>query len=265
VSRNVTGRDAGDEQQPYNLRVPGGVQTVAKSGQIYDIQYMQLFQADLIRGIGLRTNSSPLPGRRVLAQQMHDPLTDNVAPGATAPTGSVRIALDGSVAALVPARRAMSWQTTTPSGEAVVRERYWLTFQPGEIRTCANCHGVNRTDQIGRPAASNPPEALRELLRHWKSNNIPVIAAETVSDSQYPTITFKRQTAASMLKQRIDVSTDLNTWLPASSYTAAGGIHNGPFMETVNVSGPFQTITLRDTAPLIGQSTRFYRVLTEKP
>ena len=39
------------------------------------------------------------------------------------------------MAAFVPARRAMTWQLTDPAGAPVVRERYWLTFQPGEIRT----------------------------------------------------------------------------------------------------------------------------------
>jgi hypothetical protein len=264
VSRNVTGRDGGDQQQPYNLRVPGGAQSIAKAGKLYDIQYMQLFQADMIRGTGLRAGSAPRDGRRVLAQQMHDPLTDNSL-SANAPNGGVRIALDGSVAAIVPARRAMTWQTTTPTGEPVVRERYWLTFQPGEIRTCANCHGVNRADQIGRPAATNPPEALRDLLRHWKANNIPVVASETISATQYPTITFKRQTAATTLKQRIDYSTDLNTWLPASSYTSSGGTHTGSLQEILNIAGDFQSITLRDTTAINGQPTRFYRVVTEKP
>jgi hypothetical protein len=71
-SRNVTGRDDADQQQPYNLRVPGGVQTVPKAGKIYDIQYMQLFQADLVRGIGMRPGSTkPGAGHRVLAQQMN--------------------------------------------------------------------------------------------------------------------------------------------------------------------------------------------------
>ena len=264
VSRNVTGRDAGDQQQPYNLHVPGGVQTLGAGGKIYDIQYMQMFQADMIRGIGLRSNSAPRDGRRALAQMMHDPLTDNAPVSETAPVGSVRIALDGSVAAIVPARRAMTWQTTSPAGDPVVRERYWLTFQPGEIRTCANCHGVNRADQIGRTASTNPPEALRELLRHWKSNNVPVVGSETISTAQYATISFKRQTAATNLKTRIDFSTDLNTWTPASVYTSTGGTNSGPLQEILNTAGAFQNITLRDTNSLNG-SARFYRVVTEKP
>ncbi len=265
VSRDVTGRDAGDQQQPFNLRVPGGVQTLGASGKVYDIQYLQLFQADQVRGIGLN-NGTPRAGRRVLAQKLHDPLTDN-APITTpsAPSSSVKIALDGSMAALVPARRAMTWQTTSPTGEAVVRERYWITFQPGEIRTCANCHGVNRADQAGRPAATNPPEALRDLLRYWKANNVPVVASDTVANTKFATITFKRQTAAAALKQRIDFSTDLSNWSPASAYTSTGGTHAGPLQEILNVPGAYQTITLRDTVPLESGQVRFYRVMTEKP
>jgi hypothetical protein len=82
---------------------------------------------------------------------------------------SVDVAKDGSVAALVPARRAMTWQTTNGSGTPVVRERYWLTFQPGEVRVCNSCHGVNTKDQLGRAAPQNSPEALRVLLRAWKA------------------------------------------------------------------------------------------------
>ena len=63
------------------------------------------------------------------------------------------------------------WQVTDPTGTPVVRERVWVTFQPGEVRVCASCHGVNQADQIGRPAPTHKPEALRALLRHW--NTLP--------------------------------------------------------------------------------------------
>ena len=97
---------------------------------------------------------------------MHD-VTNSPTAG---PTASVQIAADGSMAALVPARRAMSWQLTDGSGTPVVRERYWLTFQPGEVRVCAACHGVNSHDQMGALAPQNSPEALRTMLRFWKSS-----------------------------------------------------------------------------------------------
>jgi hypothetical protein len=170
VSRNVTTRDDGERQQPFNLRVLGGVQTTGAGGKIYDVAYMQFFQADLLRGAGLTSPSAtPEPGRRVLGQPMHDPAarSHNIASPATLP-GSVAIARDGSMAAFVPARRAMSWQMTDSAGVPVVRERLWVTFQPGEVRVCASCHGVNQKDQAGHAPPVNPPQAFQELLRLWK-------------------------------------------------------------------------------------------------
>ena len=164
VSRDVTSRDALDLQQPFNLRVPGGTQTTGTGGLLYDVQYLQFFQADQVRGIG--GSADPDPGRRVLARVMHEPI-DN--PPSDGPAGSVTLGLDGSMAAMVPAHRAMSWQLTDPAGEPVIRERYWLTFQPGEVRVCASCHGLSSADQTGGGEPIHSPEALRTLLRHWKS------------------------------------------------------------------------------------------------
>jgi len=163
VTRNVTARDQADEQQPYNLSVPGGTSTQGAGGRMYEVASLQFYQADLIRGMG--GTSNPRDGRRVLAQPMDDVLNP---PHPQGPLGSVAIEEDGSAAAFVPARRALSWQTVDPAGTPVVRERYWLSFQPGEIRSCTSCHGVNETDQAGNPPPSNPPEALRTLLRFYK-------------------------------------------------------------------------------------------------
>jgi hydrazine synthase alpha subunit-like protein len=106
----------------------------------------------------------------VLAQPMHDTTAHmlNSAHGGT-PSGSVTIAGDGSMAAFVPARRAMSWQMTDSAGTPVVRERLWVTFQPGEVRVCASCHGLNNVDQAGATVPTNTPDALYQLLQSWKS------------------------------------------------------------------------------------------------
>jgi hypothetical protein len=86
----------------------------------------------------------------------------------------VKLAADGSMASFVPARHAVSWQLVSPASAPVVRERYWVTFQPGEIRVCASCHGTN--DAAAKPlnpVPQNKPEAFRELLRSWKAAVLP--------------------------------------------------------------------------------------------
>ncbi|MFN8060966.1 MAG: hypothetical protein U0Q12_17545 [Vicinamibacterales bacterium] len=167
VSHNVTTRDAADRQQPFNLHVAGSsTQTTGAAGKIYDVSHLQLFQADQLRGLG--GTASPRAGRRVIAQHLHDPAAKNP-PVTGAPPASVAVGTDGSVAAFVPARRALSWQLTAPNGTPVVRERYWITMQPGEVRVCTSCHGINTNDQAGHPAPANEPEALRQLLGFWKS------------------------------------------------------------------------------------------------
>jgi hypothetical protein len=150
-----------DLQQDVNLRVPGGVTTAYPGSTPYDVSFVQFLQGDLLRGYQYFNQ-----GRRVLAVPMHDGVLP-VVPGA--PKGAARIALDGSVAAFVPAERALSWQLTAPDGKPVVRERYWVTFAAGEMRSCTNCHGVNKTDVVlGQGPPANSPKALRELAGWYK-------------------------------------------------------------------------------------------------
>lgn len=162
ISRNVTQRDRNDVQQPYNLRVPGGVSSVARDGAVYDVSHLQFFQGDQVRGYDDGSN-----GRRVLARPMVGP--DLVTDGG-GPEGSVAIGADGSMAAFVPARRAMSWQLTAPDGTPVVRERNWVSFAAGEIRVCASCHGINKESQTGAGEPTNSPAALRTLLQSWQAS-----------------------------------------------------------------------------------------------
>jgi hypothetical protein len=166
ISRNVTLRDRGEMQQPWNLRVPGGAQNIPDSGKVYDIAYLQLFEADQLRGYGGMTN--PNPGRRGLAVPIHGPALP--APPTGGPVGSVKIGADGSMAAFVPAQRALSWQLVAPDAKsAVVRERNWISFQAGEIRTCPVCHGLNTQSHGGEAKPINPPQALRDIVRYWKA------------------------------------------------------------------------------------------------
>jgi Hydrazine synthase alpha subunit middle domain len=172
VSRNVTVRDRGETGQPYNLRVPGGVATTPTGGKVYDVKYLQLVQGDLTRAYEQIEEGR---GRRVFSRPIHDSPThpDVEAANPMPLPGSVELGADGSMAAFVPAGRALSWQLTDPTGKPVVRERVWVSFAPGEIRTCANCHGLNSKGHGGLGVPVQPPAALESLMQYWLQGQAP--------------------------------------------------------------------------------------------
>ena len=176
ITRDQTSRDRADHEQPINLAVKGGKQTLATTSptqgkaKVYELSHFQFLQAEQVRAYADR------PGRRHLAQTIPDfqsPINGlgmqaDKAGGSPSPASSVKIFPDGSTAAFVPAERALTWQTTDAQGIPIVRERNWVSFKAGEIRVCTSCHGVNQSDQGGFAPPINPPEALRDLLQQWK-------------------------------------------------------------------------------------------------
>lgn len=165
----VSVRDAtvrADDQQPYNLKVAWSAHENTEVGETpTEIGWLQFMAARYVRAYaGNNTGTTPQPGRRPIARFL-EAMTPAAEVGA--PPGSVKIADDGSAAAFVPAGRALTWQLTEADGTPSVRERYWLTFQPGEVRTCTNCHGVNTTDIHGEAPPTNTPQALESLLDWW--------------------------------------------------------------------------------------------------
>ena len=120
-------------------------------------------------------STDPIRDGACCAEPLHDPGATQFNPADVGgPAGAVPIHADGSVALYVPTRRALAWQSIDPAGTPVVRERYWITMQPGEIRVCDGCHGVNTVNQAGQPPAQNVADALRELLRNWKNDVDPL-------------------------------------------------------------------------------------------
>ena len=198
VVRDVTTRDDFDRQQPYNLAVAGsGHQTIGAAGKVYTIAALQFLQGDQVRG-WKGGGSEPRPGRRVLARALHDPAALATNPPAAGPPGSVAIAGDGSAAAFVPAGRALSWQLTDPQGAGVVRERYWITLQPGEVRVCSSCHGLSELDQAGSAAAQNTPQALVDLLIRW-ADGAPPAAKNAYLSARGAALSLRRQYEATLL------------------------------------------------------------------
>lgn len=167
--RDVTSRDDEDAQQPFNLKVAGFAHQTVKPASptpLYEVKHLQFLQSDQIRGIG--GMGSPRAGRRGIAQFLHDPTAMLYNLPTTGAQGSSNIHADGSVAMVVPAERAITWQLTDQNNKGIVRERLWLSARPGEIRTCTSCHGESTLNQAGQTSPTNAPQALSTLLNHIK-------------------------------------------------------------------------------------------------
>ncbi len=207
VCRDVTLRDADDKLQPYYLRVEGTThQTPNASGHIYDVAKLGFYQADYLREYyAMPPNVYGV--RRVVPTRMHDAKNRPYDPdnAHTASSFAAQVETDGSVAAFVPAARAMSWQLTKNDATPVVRERYWVTFKSGEIRSCMKCHGENQEASILRqPTPSNKPLALQGLLRVWKQDNVPTSVQLLLPENNTTSAAFPLQfhwTGASAAKK----------------------------------------------------------------
>ena len=265
VSRDVTTRDSSDHQQPFNLQIAGTThQTLGKTGKIYDIAWLQLFQADQLRSFHYGDTNDPGYGRRVLAQYLHDPAVDNPSNAFTL-TSSVRIGPDGSTAAIVPARRAMSWQLTDTNGTGVVRERYWLTFAPGEIRSCTSCHGINETNQANQITPTNMPLALVQLLGYWKTNASVQGSVVTNGGGSSFQISFIRRPAETGVTYHVQASPDMSAWSDIATYAGTNIVLNPVASEISRVGTPNETVTVAQTSGTGSHHTQFLRVNVTRP
>ena len=265
VSRDVTTRDHADRLQPFNLRIANtDHQTVGATGKVYDIAWFQIFQADQLRSLNYGNPATPRQGRRVIAQYLHDPAVDNpLFPGS--PLSSIQLGPDGSSAALVPAQRALSWQLTDTNGVGVVRERYWLTFAPGEIRTCTSCHGINVMDQAGNSVPTNTPLALVSLLNYWKTNTAVTPELVTRQPTNFFQIAFNRRPAENGVTYHVQASRDFNQWTDIATYAGTNIVLSTQAAEISRAGLPVETVTIRDTVGTAGYPTRFLRVKVTRP
>jgi len=159
----------------------------------------------------------------------------------------------------------MSWQLTDTNGIGVVRERYWLTFAPGEIRTCTSCHGINEQTQANGPVPTNTPLALVQLLKYWKTNTtvLPnVVASQTTN---YFQITFVRRPAESGVTYHVQESTDLAAWSDIASYAGSNIVLTAQALEISRIGSPNENVTVRDTSGMNGRLARYLRVSVTRP
>ncbi len=72
--------------------------------------------------------------------------------------GVVPVEPDGSAHFLVPANRSIFFQALDENFREIQRERTYVNYQPGEVRSCNGCHG--QASHATPPIASLTPSAL---------------------------------------------------------------------------------------------------------
>jgi len=72
--------------------------------------------------------------------------------------GIVPVEKDGSACFEVPADRNIFFQALDKDFREVQRERTYVNYRPGEVRSCTGCHG--ESGHVGRPIGSETPIAL---------------------------------------------------------------------------------------------------------
>ena len=104
--------------------------------------------------------------------------------------GVVPVEKDGSAHFVVPANRSIFFQALDENFRELQRERTYVNYAPGEVRSCTGCHGQsNRTASCGRlrhaaradPAAEHSPAAT---VRSGRATAATACAGQVI---HYPT------------------------------------------------------------------------------
>ncbi len=146
-----------------------------------------------------------------------------------------------------------------------MRERYWLTFAPGEIRSCTSCHGINEETQANEPVPTNTPLALIELLNYWKSNVTVYPNVVPSEGTNYFQITFVRRPAETGVTYHVQESSTLGGWSDIATYAGSNIVLTANAMEVSRVGSPDESVTVRDTSAIGGNAVRFLRINVTSP
>ena len=113
--------------------------------------------------------------------------------------GVVPVEADGSAYFLVPANRSIFFQALDANFREIQRERTYVNYAPGEVRSCSGCHG-QASHAVPRPGVGDTPGAA--AAHPACRNRSPVIwwkTAEMVWPARSSTIrpTFSRSSMPS--------------------------------------------------------------------
>jgi hypothetical protein len=124
--------------------------------------------------------------------QQHSVITDKTHLGLKVQIGVVPVESDGSANFLVPADRNIFFQALDENYMEVQRERTFVNYRPGELRSCVGCHENSQdiSGASGRPKAARrspsvpgpqPGEASGHRAIHYPTDVQPVLDAHCIS------------------------------------------------------------------------------------
>src|SRR5207245_667308 len=113
---------------------------------------------------------------------------------------------------------------------------------------------------------NNEPQVLHDLLRYWKTNNLPSTGISSNGGGSFLSLTFKRRVGVSNVTHTVQVSPDLVNWTNASVYSATGSVANTVLTSEISRSGTNnETIVIRGNAPITSAPQQFMRVRVSSP
>src|SRR5207302_918561 len=99
-----------------------------------------------------------------------------------------------------------------------------------------------------------------------KTQNTLALTVQTNANTNYFAISFKRRLGVSNVTHTVELSDDLTTWQPASSYSAANIVSNTLLTTEVSRTGTnTETIVIRENLPIESAPKRFLRVKVSSP
>jgi len=103
--------------------------------------------------------------------------------------GVVPVEPDGSAHFVVPAGRSLFYQALDKDFREIQRERTYVNYAPGEVRSCSGCHGERGRPSAGRSAGTllalaRPPSTLQPQPCDLKENGGNGLAGQVI---HYPT------------------------------------------------------------------------------
>jgi len=109
------------------------------------------------------------------------------------------------------------------------------------------------------------PPALRDWLvaERITISFVPTVLAE--QNTNYFQINFIRRPAEPGVTWHVQTSADLVTWSDIATYSSTNSVLTAQVSEVSRTGSPNETVTLRSTAALAGQTARFLRVNVTRP